>query len=428
MNYKEKNFYSWVVFLIWPFFMFLYAFKDFFDKNSQKIFLTFSFLFGYSVVLTSGDMVRYERAFYEMRLLTWDQFFYLLTNFWTDKNNFYFEVNLAAAKPDVYALISTFIIGRFTENPRWFWAVISVIYTYLILNFINTIANETNIYKNSFIQKVFLFGLILVIPFYYGVTGVRFWPALFIFLTYSLKYMSTKKLKFIFLTALSILFHYSFILPFIIFLIATIIPNNRSIFRMLLIGSIFISVVSSVSSSLSIIKSATAPFEETSIDDSTKSYTDDEIVESRKQQSSNVNWYVNLRNLSILYFLIILGVLDVFGFFGFKENRFLIITYPLLIVFFILTLLTMGLGSIARFRFIFYILILSRYFILIGIQPNDKRLNTIALLFMPILIFYTIIVFRAGFYTVDPLLLVNNSVLTFFVHSDISLSEFLIGH
>ncbi len=41
---------------------------------------------------------------------------------------------------------------------------------------------------------------------------------------------------------------------------------------------------------------------------------------------------------------------------------------------------------------------------------------------------YIIVVFRAGFYTVDPLLLVNNSIFTFFMHSDISLSELLIGH
>lgn len=428
MRYKERDVYSWIIFLIWPFFMFVYSFKDFFHKNSQRIFLAFSFLYGYSVFISSGDITRYEDAFYHMRTLTWDQFFWLLTNFWTDKNDIYFELNLTASKPDIYALTSTFIVGRFTENPRWFWGIISVIYTYLILNFINTIANETNIYKNLFNQKVFLFGLILIIPFYYGITGVRFWPALFIYVTYALQYLSTKKNKFIFIAGLSIFFHYSFLLPFFLLIVTAFLPNNRSFYKMMVIGGIFISVVSSVSSSLTTVENITSVFEETAIDDSTSSYTDEGALEIKKEKFSNVNWYVQLRNSSVLYFLIILALFDVFGLFGFKENKFLITTYPLMVIFLTLTLLTIELGSLARFRFVFYILILSRYVILCGLQPNNKILNSIALFFVPFLTFYTIIVFRGGFYTVDPLLLINNAFLTFFINSDVSLSEFLVGH
>ncbi len=98
--------------------------------------------------------------------------------------------------------------------------------------------------------------------------------------------------------------------------------------------------------------------------------------------ASETNWYVSFKNISVLYFFIVIGILDVLGILRFKENSFLIKTYPLIVVFLALTLLTSQLGSIARFRFIFYILILSRYIVLSGIQPFDAKLKYISINFL----------------------------------------------
>lgn len=428
MNRSYKNFeYSLALFVIWPFGMFIYALKNYFSKNNQLIILAFSFLYGYSVFFDSGgDILRYKETYEDVTSFKWNDYFYLLTNAWSPDKNTNYVLNAATNKPDVFALSLSFIISRFTDNPRWFWAFLSLIYTFLVLNFINTIRKETHWINNSFTQRIFFVGLVFVVPFYVGVTGVRFWPALFIFTTYATLFSYQRKLKYLILAASSILFHYSFFVPFLLLILSFFIPRKQGIYKLLIIISVFIFISNSISSSLGIIKNLSSNFEETSIEEASSSYTDEENLNERVLNTQKTNWYVRLKTESILYFLLIIGILDVLGVFRFNENNFSKKMYPLMFIFLILTLLTKDLGSISRFRYVFYLLILSRYTILAGIQP--LKLKLISYIFLPILVLYIIVSFRAGFYTVEPTLLLNNMIAIFFTHSDVSLSEFLIGH
>ena len=192
--------------------------------------------------------------------------------------------------------------------------------------------------------------------------------------------------------------------------------------------STLIFITSSVSSSLNTINKISSNFEETSINESISGYTDEDNLNQRKTAIDQANWYVRFNSQFVLYLFLIIGFFDVLGLFRFKENTFLENTYPLMVIFLALTLLTIDLGSIARFRYVFYLIILSRYTILAGLQPFDIKLKFVSLTFLPILSLYAIVSMRSGFYTVDPLLLINNAFTTFLIHSDISLSELLIGH
>ena len=430
INHKENIVYSWVAFILFPFAMFIYAIKNFNKRNSQNLILAFSFLFGYSVFLYSGDILRYESAFIEIFSYTWDDYFYLLKGTLTlsTEKDVNYSINALTRTPDIFGLSLSFIISRFTDNPRWFWAFLSLIYTFLILKFFDKIYYETYWVKNSLVQKTFLVGLAFIVPFYVGVSGVRFWPALFLFTIYALKFSHHKKLKYLIFAAMSVLIHYSFIVPFMLLIISMLIPKKRIIYRILIIGGLFIFATSTITSSLNIIKNVSSKFEGTSIEDSTDSYTSEEVIEDKNDRVSNSNWYVSLRVDAMLYFLILLGVIDALGLFRFKENQFLRTTYPLVLTFLILTIVTMDLASISRFRYVFFLLILSRYVALVGLQPLNNSLKLISYLFLPILTLYIIVSLRAGFYFVDPILLISNSILTFFIHSDVSLSEFLVGH
>ena len=146
----------------------------------------------------------------------------------------------------------------------------------MVINFINTIAAETTWVRNLYTQRVFLIGLVLIVPFYYGVTGVRFWPALFLYSTYALKYFYKKNVKYLLIASLSILFHYTFLLPVLLLILARILPNNRLLFKILIVVSIMIFSVSSISTSLGTVKNVTAVFEETAIEESSSAYTDEE--------------------------------------------------------------------------------------------------------------------------------------------------------
>ena len=425
---SENNAASWILFFLFPFATFVYALKNFFNKNSQRLILAFSFLYGYSVFVTSGDIARYEQGFYDIVMLSWGDFEYLLTNFMNPMKRELYDSNVLSNKPDIFALITSFTVSRFTDNPRWFWAIISLINTFLIIKFTLTISREITWFKNLASQRIFFIGLALMVPFFYGVIGIRFWPALFFFMIYAIRFLKQKKFKYLFIAALSILMHYSFIVPFSLLLLAYLVPKSKMIYKSLVLFGVVIFAFSSVSSSLNTIKSISNNFQETTIEDSANSYTDEEVLNERIDAKKGNNWYVQLKDDLILYFFLIIGILDVLGILVFRENSFLKRMYPLFVVFLILVLLTKDLGSISRFKYIYYLLFLSRYAILVGIQPYNGLLRYISYSFAPILLLYVVVTFRAGFYTVEPLLLVNNSVLTFFMHSDMSLSEFLIGH
>ncbi len=429
MAIVSKNIvYRWFAFAVWPFGMFLYSLKNIFNKNNQHIILAFSFLYGYSVFLFSGDILGYEKSFHQMIDLNWNDYWYLVTTRFLSKEVITSTESLIHTQPDYFALSLQFFIGRFTDNPRWFWAVVSLIYTSFTLNFFNYIYSKTNWIQNSFSQKIFFIGLILIVPFYVGVTGVRFWTALFLFISYAVKFLHTKRVLYFIIASMSALIHFSFILPIFLLLLSFLLPMSRFIYKIIIMISLAIMFASSVSSSLSFIANLSSNMEESAITERTESYTDEDGLEHRYKKRSNTNWYVRYSANAVLYFFIFLGVIDVLGLFRYKENKFLYNTFPLIFVFLVLTMLTKDLGSISRFRYALYLLILSRYSVLIGLQPNDIRLNGLANFFVPILSLFVIVSLRTGFYYVDPLLLINNSILTFFVHNDISLSELLIGH
>ena len=425
---RENYIYKWLLFLFWPFGVFLHSLKNIFDKKNQYFILAFSFLYGYSVFLFSGDILRYEQSFYEMINVNWNEYYYLITNRFLSSEVITQSGPYLATQPDYFALSLQFFVSRLTDNPRWFWAVVSLIYTFLTLHFFNIIYKETNWVKNSYSQRIFFIGLILIVPFFVGVTGVRFWPALFLFMAYAIKFSHKKKIRYLIIAASSILIHFSFILPVLLLIISFFLPKSRFLYKIIAVLSLILMSTNSTSASLSFIANFSSNMEESALTERTESYTDTEGLEHRYKKVSDSNWYVRYSANFVLYFFIFLGVIDVFGLFKFKENEFLYNTFPLFFIFLVLTMLTKDLGSISRFKYILYLLVLSRYSILIGLQPFDFRLKGISYLFLPILILFVIVSFRSGFYTVDPLLLVNNSILTFFIHSDISLSQLLIGH
>ncbi|MCB0745226.1 MAG: hypothetical protein KDC67_15060, partial [Ignavibacteriae bacterium] len=104
--------------------------------------MAFSFLYGYTVFVSTGDIARYKSAYDQMVYYTWADFTFLFTNLFNPDRLAFYEFNVMAVKPDAFALTVGFLTSRITENPRLFWGVVSFINTYLIFKFLNTIYKE----------------------------------------------------------------------------------------------------------------------------------------------------------------------------------------------------------------------------------------------------------------------------------------------
>ena len=427
-NKKNNLYYLWIIFLFSPFFAFLLAIKRGFNTYYQPIILGFSFIFGYSVYFYSGDILRYIETYEMVKYYTWNDFWFILSHPFDGNALSQYPENLVNRKPDKYALILQFIVSRFTDNYRWFFALASLIYTKFFLMFLNEVYNKMGIKPQDFLHYIFIIFLLIVVPFYVGVTGIRFWTALFLFLYFLFKYFDKGGFQTIFSAGLSLFIHYSFIVPVALLFLVHILPIKKFATKILVVISLAIFFISSTTSMLNNIQRAVSITEGTNIEENVGSYTDADLLEQRKSKSNETNWYVSLRSDSVFYLLIIFFILEFGGFLKLKDTIFTSRVYPLIVLFFCLTLLTYHLGSLGRFKNVFYLLVFSRYAIIYPVANNRKVLKSLSIILLPFLVLYILVSFRGGFYFVDAYLVINNIIGVFSLRSTESLSEFIVGH
>jgi len=418
------------MFILWPFGAFVMALKNGFNRHYQYIILAFSFLFGYSVYLFGGDILSYEERFYEVAKLNWAEFvdilIFKIDPFTPSLNyQYYRETN---QKPDIYAFGLQFLVSRLSDSPRLFWGLVSLIYTKFFLLFINEVKQQFEIYHFRIYHLIFISFLIFVIPFYVAVTGVRFWTALLLFMFLLLKTTNSGKSKYIYFSLVTMLIHYSFFVPVSLLFIIYYLPLKKWITRFVVLFSIFFFITSSATGILSFIEEKVSVVDETSIGESMTTYTDVEYHGDRKLKAGQRNWYVRLRSDSLFYILVAAFLIEFFGITRLVENRYTKNLSPYLILFFAIALIGYNLGSMGRFKNIFYLLSMARYVIIFPLNYQSKYLKYLAVVLGPSLLLYVAVTFRAGFYFVDPLLLISNPIILFLEHSGESLSEFIVGH
>jgi hypothetical protein len=431
MTVAQKNHFKKLLFLflVWPFLSFLTALRTVFNPASQKIILFFSFMYGYTVYLYSGDIINYGESFNIVYGYTWNDYYYLITHlFSVDKFNFY-SPNTVNTQPDPFALSLQFFVSRFTDNPRWFWAIVSTFYTYTVLNLANYVYRQNlSLYFKSRYNIFVWASFFLIIPYYVGVTGVRYWPALFLFVYFLLKYANKKSISYVFFLFIPALIHYSFAAPAVFALSINYIPKKKLVYRLSIIAALIIFFGSSLTSIFDFLKNLTSIFDGTQVADRMSSYTDVELLENRQERASGSNWYVSLRGDLLFYFLIIFNLMSSFAILKLKESKFTLKFYHYFVFFMCLALVTYNLGSIGRLKNIFLVLASIRFISLLYINYKNKLFKRYINIFFMIIVFNTIVNFRAGFYFTDPFLLIHNIFTFTLFESSESLSEFIIGH
>ncbi len=415
-----------LIYFIFPFFGLIQGMKSFLKWNSVVPIVIFGFWFGYSVFYYSGDVLHYRDSFSILKRYSWDDFFTILLNTYSRNGIAIFNNdNLYHSKPDIFAITLGFLVSRFTEEPRWFFALVGAIYFFLMSRFLKETviyAGRININKN---WKVFFLFLVLIVPFYVGVTGVRFWTALFLFGWMVLKFINTGKIRFVLYAAASCLIHYTFIFPVVV-MVLTFFLNIKTIAKPLIILGVVYALLSSTTSSLDFISDFVKLFDNEVIGESASGYLNEDKLSERQASIAATNWYVQWRLHLINLFFLLFYLIDFF-YLRIKRPVKSLFFERFYDIFFLVSVFTLNLGSISRFVYMFYFLVLIR---LIEIHKFDaaKKYSIWSKLALPILVLNTFVTFRAGFYFVDPYLLFMPSFFLVFIESDISLSQLLIGH
>lgn len=390
--------------------------------------MIFCFFYGFSATTGGGDMERYEREFHR----------------WTEVSdfnlfNYYFQVYsggdyerydlMATGKPDVFAVTMLYLTSRVSNSPKLFFGLVGLVYFWLLFLFYDEVIQLVG-FRNEKRYKIYLFFLLMIVPFGTGIMGVRFWHGLFFYLLFLMKLLRTKNPQYLIILPLASLFHYTFIFPALFSAVIYFLPLNKLLLRILVILSLGFGLASSNASLVGQAETAVSLVGSEDIEESTSGYLDASKYKQTDDAAtgSSKRWYAKYRFPILIWFLVIVYFLHFFKYVRAPLGSSLIYE-KFLSAFFILSMLTMNLGSLGRFIYVFVflmiILLLSSQW---QIQHNRVVNKVIENSFYFVIFLNIIVIFRGQFYTVNPFLLVSPSVLLPFLDSDVSLSELLVGH
>lgn len=417
--------------LVFPFMSFILVSNRLWIRSYHLIILIFSFWFGFYVHINdaaTGDITRYKNTFESVGEYSYNDYFFLVTNSYSpDKLNNY-ATNVVNSKPDIYALSLQFFISRLTSNFRWFFAFVSFFYTLFFLKFLSEVYRLTGDHHKSKIWRLFFVSLAIIVPFYVGVTGVRFWTALFLFMWQTIKYIRTKSSINIVFAGCAIFIHYTFMFPLVILIIYRFLNISKTLMKIFVFVSMGIFVLTTTTGLLGYASEVLELFEDSSVKDAADSYTNEDDIQERSVSFEKTNWYVQFREVAIMAIMVTTFLLEFLGLLNWKMDKRITSWNSLYVLFFCILMLSYGLGSIARFKYVFFLLWFIRMLLIIDLNRKSHSLHVIYRCLLPAMVLHFFVICRAGFYYIDPLLIVGNPVVFFVTNSSISLSELIVGH
>lgn len=200
-----------LLFVFWPFGAFLYALYNYTEKISKIVFIIFTALFGYSLVAESSGLDLYR----VMQLLP-DAYGQSLQSFIANRS--------AHGSVDIYRDAVTFLVSRFTKNPKWLMCVFGLIAGYVYTKVLSLFINEypgKNIYTYLII---FTFSCLIGID---SIAGVRFGLASYVFFYGALNVVLYGDKRYLLVAASSVLIHFSYLAAFLLLLIYVFVKLER---------------------------------------------------------------------------------------------------------------------------------------------------------------------------------------------------------
>lgn len=109
---------------------------------------------------------------------------------------------------EIYPVLFKYFIGIFSANQNFFSACACTVYTSLFVFGVVKPLQPLYMQKMSIPAWVLFLGVIFTVE-YYWFLGFRFWCGAFVFIGFYLRHINSGNIKYLWLSALSICFHYS---------------------------------------------------------------------------------------------------------------------------------------------------------------------------------------------------------------------------
>ncbi|WP_027124318.1 EpsG family protein [Gelidibacter mesophilus] len=284
-----------LLFWISPIIPFLYAIKNFTNRNYRFLILMFAFLFGYSFIPhANSDTERYIEYYDYVKHFSLNDYVQEISSIYTTEARF----------KDVYLVTLMFLVSTFGASFKILMGVQAVLYFSFFIGILNLILDQVRHvdYKNYI---VFLLGCVFIYSLSAGVNGIRFPTAFMVFIYFSLKYSFNSRWIYVLLAGLSCLIHIALIQAFLGLLLFFALNKINNTYFKFLIVIVFALVLYNLN-----IQETSQILNNEVISEKVEDYTNQDYIEEREQHTQNWNWYIQFNQYSNYYFLMILFFLS----------------------------------------------------------------------------------------------------------------------
>lgn len=322
---------------------------------------------------------------------------------------------------DIYQPLVTYIIARFTDDYQvlflFFGIVLGIFYSrniWLILG--------------EFKSKLTWFSLLLIMAYAFsisiamGINGVRFWTAAHVFIFGLLSYTFLGNRKFLIFCALSVLIHFSFILPVFVLMVTMFVNINHKLLYLIFLFSFFLNIVD-----FEIVRNIVGNLSY-AIEDRTSGYINQSAEESYLKSGNftkvwYLEYYIQIQNVfilvatSIIHFKTIPKV---------ASSRVISLFYYSILLAAVINLISF-IPSIDRFYYVSNTIILGLTFLFVANNLIRKNYLTALKLLSPILLLIIVLGMRGVFEWGSVMLLIGNPIISLIYEGQESIYSFLKG-
>jgi len=406
---NKEGFYSAILFLVWPLLALASAFKNYrssWAKNMLWAFVAFyGFCFAIGVENEGGDIVRYVAEFQSLhgKEITL-----------TGAYNYF----LKSGEIDIARTFIAIVLSRFTDSQSILTLVYGIIFGFFF-------SRNMWFVLEHFRGKIRPITILLFVCFFlivpiWDMNGFRMWTAAHIFIYGLLPYLYEDNKRGLIIASLSILVHFSFLVPISLLYVYILAGNRLTLYFIFFLMTFFISEIN-----LSAFNNLIEGYAPQIIEQRTAPYRSKEYVENYREDRPTMNWYAMWYNNALKWS--IMGFLVILFFKGrtfFAQHRRWLNLFSFTLLFYGMANLLSSLPSGGRFVAVANLAAVALILLYVQNREHEVVMKRFIIAAFPALLLFVVVSFRTGMYSMSATAILGNPFIAlFFTGEHISVND-----
>ncbi|WP_207536138.1 EpsG family protein [Desertivirga arenae] len=398
-DYKS-TLYIWLLFLLSPFLTLLYSLRNNNPGWAKNILWAFIVFYGFNFVISDDkmDANRYAENFIILhnKEITFENF---LSSLLTDEESSFL---------DFACPVIQFIVSRFTDNPSALFGSFAIIYGFFYTRNLWFLLDKVE--GKLPVLSVAIFSIVALAMPFWSINGFRFWAASHIFLYGLLQYLyGERNRKHLLMASVSILFHFSFIIPLVIVISSSVVKWNLKVLFYLFLASFLVTSFNLQPLQDFLMRYSPAIFQK-----KLHTYVNQDYADSIETAKQSTKWFVIMRSDFLRYFALLLATLVYFRSSEIlKKNPVYLYVFAFILFFSSVTNIIGIIPSVGRFQMISYFLLYGFVFLILQHYWWEVRaIKRAVLVCLPLIVFFVVFQFRLGFQTINVLTFIGNPLIS----------------